>query len=82
MSDQLKDNSTGSQPRLVLVWKQFVKFLSHPITALVLGLLVALIFFLVAQSTKEPVFAVDGPQSVAQTVNEEARLRLFWERRN
>jgi len=51
----------------------------HPITALAVGLLVALLVFLASKKEKDPVFIASKPELVAETVYGEKKLKIFWD---
>jgi len=51
----------------------------HPVTTLAVGLLVAFIIFLASKKEKDPVFIVNKPELVAQTVYGEEKLKIYWD---
>jgi hypothetical protein len=67
------------QTTLNKVLKHTWAFIKHPVTILVIGILVALLLYLLSRKEKEPVFTVSPPDLVAQTVPAENKLKIIWE---
>ena len=72
MTDQ---NQTTVNKALRYTWT----FIKHPLTILVIGILVTLSVYLLSRKEKEPVFTISPPDLVAQTVPGEEKLKIFWE---
>ncbi len=62
--------------------KKLLGFLKKHITAiivLVIGIIVAVTIYIVSQSKKEPIYLVSKSELLAQTLEKESSLKIFWD---
>ena len=82
MPDDLENPSPPAlhnQSRLKRIIRWLWALAKHPITALVAAIAVGFTTYFLSKSAKSPVFAVSPPELVAQKVNGEGNLKIFWE---
>ncbi len=57
------------------IWKAFI----HPVTMLVLGLTISLVFYLLSKSEKLPSYHITKPELIAKQVSEGSSLKISWD---
>ena len=57
-------------------------FFKHPATGMaigIIGIMVAILMFMLSREVKQPVFAVSPPELIAQSIHEGEKLKILWE---
>jgi hypothetical protein len=77
MTEQEETKKTEEKPEQSLVWI----VIKHPITIAIIGIIATVMVYILTREVKEPVFTVSSPELVAQTVDGEQKLKIFWNKR-
>ena len=58
-----------------LLWKVF----THPFTAIVVAVILAIVVYILTTAEREPVFTISPPELIAQTMSGQEKLKILWD---